>query len=48
MLYILGRYYLRQWIPEFNIGLCMDLRVIYDALTSCMPSPPARELLDEI
>lgn len=48
MLYILGRYYQRQWVPEFNIGLCMDLRAIYDTLTYSMTSPTAQELLDEI
>ena len=48
MIYILGRYYRKDWITEFNIGLCMDLRKIYDLLAATIVTPPSKQLLEDI
>jgi hypothetical protein len=48
MIFTLGRYYLREWIVEFNIALCMDLRVLYTRLVEILPLPIPSPLLYEI
>jgi hypothetical protein len=48
MLYTLGRYYRRDWIVEFNIAICMDLRIVYDKLTASIVHPAPKEILEYV